>query len=124
MSHSLTPMAGKGLCCLTKSWGGTSLSCAEIFPELPKSACRTDHKILKLVSLSEDLCSTEWQLADVRANRGEPPMPPSQILVQESCQFFRYCAGKGKAKLSKTQLSNKFSFAMKALKKVNLYIEA
>lgn len=97
------------------------------FFELLNVACRTDHKILKLVSLSEDLSSTEWQLADVRANRGGPPIFDPQIIlicIQKICESFRYLAGKGKAKLSKTQLSNRFSFATAALKKVNLYIEA
>ena len=46
------------------------------------------------------------------------------VVCSEVVNSFQHPAGKGKAKLSKSQLSNRFSFAIKALKKVNLYIEA
>ena len=70
------------------------------FYELLNVACRTDHKILKLVSLSEDLSSTEWQLADVRANRGGPPIFDPQIIlicIQKICEFFSISCREGQS---------------------------
>ena len=52
-------------------------------------------------------------------------MRPSKNFMQERVvNSFQHSAGKGKAKPSKTQLSHRFSFAINALKKVNLYTEA
>ena len=76
-------MAGRDCVALVRAGTVKACCCAVMLSELLNVACRTDHKILKLVSLSEDLSSTEWQLADVRANRGGLPLQPSKNCVQE-----------------------------------------
>ena len=97
VSHSLTPMAGRGCVALARAVAANACCCAVMFPEVLSAACRTDHKILQLVSLSEDLNSTEWQLADVRANRGGPPTQLSKYCVLEKCELFSTSCREGQS---------------------------